>query len=75
MSNPSSQGVPMAAAMSDISDLAGNPAIDVPELNRRAGNLTDTLRTMRKWGFTVIHDIGGASQSEEEQMQRARVVG
>lgn len=45
-----------------------------PELNRRAGNMTATLRTMRKWGFTVIQDRDGASQSEEEQMQRARVV-
>jgi hypothetical protein len=44
------------------------------ELKRRADNLTDTLRTMRKWGFTVIQDNSGASQSEGEQMQRARVV-
>lgn len=51
-----------------------NAMVDVPELKRRADNLTDTIRTMRKWGFTVIHDSGGASQSKEEQMQRARVV-
>ena len=44
------------------------------ELQHRADKLTDTLRTMRKWGFTVIQHRDGASQSEGEQMQRARVV-
>lgn len=29
---------------------------------------------MRKWGFIVIQDRDGASQSEEEQMERAREV-
>lgn len=48
--------------------------IDESELHRRADNLTAALRTMRKWGFTVIQDRDGASQSEGEQMQRARVV-
>lgn len=44
------------------------------EIQRRADYLTDTLRTMRKWGFTVMQDHDGAVQSTEEQMQRARVV-
>lgn len=51
-----------------------NDMIDIPELQRRADELTSTIRTMRKWGFTVIQDRDGASQSAGEQIQRARVV-
>lgn len=39
MSNPSSLGGPMAAAMSDIGDLAGNPALTETVF----GNCTTTL--------------------------------
>lgn len=37
-------------------------------------DIVAAIRTMRKHGFTVIQDNPGASQPEDDQMQRARTV-
>lgn len=44
------------------------------ELQRRADDLVGVLRTMRKWGFTIIQDRPGISQAVDAQMLRARIV-
>lgn len=43
-------------------------------VEQRAHELVNTLRNMRKWGFSVVQDVPGKQQPIEAQMQRARVV-
>lgn len=44
------------------------------EAGRRAQHLIQTLRTMRKWGFSIIQDGPGKAQDKTDQLKRARMV-
>lgn len=40
----------------------------------QADNIGDALRTMRKWGFSVVEDIESMRQPEADRLKRAEVV-
>lgn len=44
------------------------------EAGNRAQYLIQTLRTMRKWGFSIIQDEPGKAQDKADQLKRARIV-
>lgn len=43
-------------------------------LDQHADQITNTLRTMRKWGFSVIEDAPSARQPDSDRLRRAEIV-